>query len=1364
MATRCQVNKKQDEINESIFWKMSDIIKLSEAWRIVEDYQRMQDAGTFMQRAFNTEWMRNFLNKNKRYNWILVNLTNKSAASNNHDYVVKMKEAFYSRIQEDAATNLSYDNRWLHTYDDWKTWLELKQNEINFVDDLYNALNDYVWEWNNCDNKNLAAVVKTAINDAIVSQDLWDERNPNEWSRLWQFIALASPSWQWLNNIFWLLWILDTSTKEVKVEYSDWTADNVILADLYSNDDDRMQRAVSLLFDVNTNDPARWIINNPAIYRQSIKTLMKATEVDWLNRWLKTLLKFAAMWKLSSYTVWALMWRLSGCMMWLTCFYTWYLNMMSYKKKHSNKKLHHALKTIWLGQDYFDFKEEPMSWITKRYQYLKDAMLAKDPRKWNVNDPTRSQSIMAKFTRNQLSNLSWMLMWVANIFWDTVFRWGYQLIAMDMAMQKLWWEDIESHLYTVWPDGKMDINTDAFYSLMEAYIKKIWDVTWFPQIEWWAQSWLFFDISWKSWWSRSRRVWMNAALSMWRWMTQWWTTYVNNTYRILAWWTVNMIYDFNEATWWEKKADKFNKAYDWPGWNWLIRKYTRQIDTDWKAMPWEAAQELVSKEEYAREVNRLLAWIRNMYRLWNLACRDEETWELSYSCAIKSLAEVAYLPAQAARIAHPIIRWVINTISDCVENFSYFWDRPELQVKNTEIIAESLITNVLKPIFRSMYPIKEAALAIDRWFSDYNENNFLEDLYQVAMQSTDAMLYYTTDELASYVYSAWAYGPKSYLNQDTSLFWSPNKLRDVMWRINELKSVERVSRDWVIRWTWERLKDLFPTIRLFANLDNIINWKYDTTEFYAADKADKFLQTYNSDEGIRALENWTFTDEMKFNYDYMQYVWENLTSDWQSYWAEFKNGVRDNKYNTSEIQYFETLLKNDLADARKYNNQASDLEIYDIALKKFFKWNPTYEQIKQAIQLYDDAWEHWMWVYTDYLASAHWLQETTWVKWLALIAEYRKRMLMEKAGLQYSTSNTADQKAQIKLIENQVAWELWPYLWLADRRQYSNLMWRWFVEKHPEYKDYDPFKWLTDKDWNWDIHWDVKQTWILWTALRANQLARSEMITWNTNGYELANVFTEKFWSPFDEKWNFDEVKAAQIIDMTTLLDQALEDADKTPMDRSLIEAPWLTKNLDLWNWVLDSDNPAAEKFRNQIWEPIIDNIRWLLYDTYNDLTSLPELLDLLNDKDVITTILWKWKRWYKWWSSLYYWNNTRKNYDYYSKPANAFKAWWASNLSKFANWYGTWKSRYAWNYSSKEFYFLNQRSYRNNVNSTRIAPDIPLSIWGFSKTTVKSKNPVSWFTTNIKPWEERSTAKFGKGKGIVWWERSRWPVSSFKA
>jgi hypothetical protein len=52
---------------------------------------------------------------------------------------------------------------------------------------------------------------------------------------------------------------------------------------------------------------------------------------------------------------------------------------------------------------------------------------------------------------------------------------------------------------------------------------------------------------------------------------------------------------------------------------------------------------------------------------------------------------------------------------------------------------------------------------------------------------------------------------------------------------------------------------------------------------------------------------------------------------------------------------------------------------------------------------------------------------------------------------------------------------------------------------------------------------------------------------------------------------------------MVTLLDQALEDADMTPMDRSLVLAPTLTKNLDLWTWALSDDSETAKKFREQV-------------------------------------------------------------------------------------------------------------------------------------------------------------------------------------
>ena len=52
---------------------------------------------------------------------------------------------------------------------------------------------------------------------------------------------------------------------------------------------------------------------------------------------------------------------------------------------------------------------------------------------------------------------------------------------------------------------------------------------------------------------------------------------------------------------------------------------------------------------------------------------------------------------------------------------------------------------------------------------------------------------------------------------------------------------------------------------------------------------------------------------------------------------------------------------------------------------------------------------------------------------------------------------------------------------------------------------------------------------------------------------------------------------------MVTLLDQALEDAEKTPMERSLIWAPTFTKNLDMLTWLMTSDNPSAVNCRNQL-------------------------------------------------------------------------------------------------------------------------------------------------------------------------------------
>jgi hypothetical protein len=101
MTTVCKFNLKQDEINKEMSsGKWRDVVKFSEVWRIAEDYDRMKSANTFVQRAFDRPLMKKFLSKNKDYDWILVMLSNKTEASNNHEYVEKMQIALRSRIAE----------------------------------------------------------------------------------------------------------------------------------------------------------------------------------------------------------------------------------------------------------------------------------------------------------------------------------------------------------------------------------------------------------------------------------------------------------------------------------------------------------------------------------------------------------------------------------------------------------------------------------------------------------------------------------------------------------------------------------------------------------------------------------------------------------------------------------------------------------------------------------------------------------------------------------------------------------------------------------------------------------------------------------------------------------------------------------------------------------------------------------------------------------------------------------------------------------------------------------------------------------------------------------------------------------------
>ena len=1356
VTTACAYPKKTASFLESYsrLWRM-----YTNPAFIFEENVRLFDSKKTMDKAFLS--IKPFIEKLKD-KWVYRDIRFRliSPKDGDKEYATSIQKALWAYIVSWLWNTVNED--WVTT----KPWFEnLKPSDKNawdvalyndlsptekaFVRDLASSLNSFVQVFKDSWNKNLATLIRWCINNWILNENLSvTSKKPSwKWTGLWNLMWLYSTSWSWKNNVLWLLWLYDWN-ENIKYSLSDenWESEDFAIADLYSPNDERLIKMFWLLFWSDWNIPVN---QNTQSYRYAIKLFMKATEIDkqkwWGRKIINSIMKVSAMWKLSAYFLNLMAWACT----WISCLYTWFLNVMSYHNINSKKKLNNYLERLWLKTDHFKFKDDYKWRLKERAQN----------RFWTWNVDLFFDDVSRKKSRVDNAAFNWIMMWPANILWDTIWRWSQQRIAMDFALQKLWFVwDIDSYLYEDWPDWTRVPSMDRFVLLLDTYTQKLAEISWFPQIEWWSQL-LWRNLDWSLF---KEAVW--TALSMLHFLTQWATAYVNNTYRILAWWVVNYVYaPLKSKKEWVSTEEYIDNAYKWPGWDRLIRRHARSVERWEYVMPWEHAQALVSKKEFWREIMRVLSWIRYAYRFWNIACRDWDTWELNLQCAMKNFLNVVYLPAQAAQMAHPLIQSFLKTIKDCIKYIPHFKDE-SLWVKDSHVVEESVVTNFLKPMLKAFYIVDIAWSTAEKMI--YNDDDFIWALFDSLVDSTDAMLYYTADEISSRIYNYWAYWPKSYLNNDTSLFWQPNELRDSMSDLSRIKAIESVANEW-IRWKIWNINSvtrwfLIPIFNMFRDEDNQLS---NASWLFESQKADKMLLDYNSDEWIFEMKHWRFTPEMLRDADFMQYTWTNIMSDFQPYWADFNKWIRDNKYNTDEIMYMENRLKEDMEKTKNANPWLSDLEIFDVALKDYLWSNPTYDMFKDAIQEYYDNWESEKWAFTDYLANAANYEETAWVKWLALMAEYMKRVAMENAGIQYSSKQTAEEKAIIKWIENEVAWILWPYLRLADRRQYANLEWRRFIQEHPEYKDYDPFKNLIDKNWEWNVNWDVKETWVLWTALWANNLAQTELILWNTNWYELVNVFTEKFWSPFDEKWNFDEVKAAQMIDWVIFLADALEDAWKSKADIALILAPTLTKHIKLWDYALTEDTDQNKRLRELLWEEWIDQIRWLLYDTYSWITDLPELLDLLNDEKVYDKIVWEGNNKHKKWGSLYYWNNTRKNYDYYKEPANIFKSWWSKNLSKLANWYGnSWKRNYAWSYTPREFYFLNQRSYRNSINSARIAPDIPLTIWGFSQTTVKSKNPVSWYTTNIKPWESKPTAKFGKSKSIVWWGMTRWSLTHYKA
>jgi GTP1/Obg family GTP-binding protein len=148
------------------------------------------------------------------------------------------------------------------------------------------------------------------------------------------------------------------------------------------------------------------------------------------------------------------------------------------------------------------------------------------------------------------------------------------------------------------------------------------------------------------------------------------------------------------------------------------------------------------------------------------------------------------------------------------------------------------------------------------------------------------------------------------------------------------------------------------------------------------------------------LPEWWLKDKM-----FMQYVWNTLTKDRASHWADYEWWVRINSYNQGEISYWEHLLKDAMDKEYKANPFVDRLWAYNSAMKKVLS-ESDYDNVKKMLSNLWDAWTPWkQMAYLDWLANAHWSTNMTWVKWLAIASEYRKLEIMKQYWLKYKGDN-----------------------------------------------------------------------------------------------------------------------------------------------------------------------------------------------------------------------------------------------------------------------------------------------------------------------------------------------------------------------
>lgn len=1276
-----------------LFWNQSDFL-LQEFWWL-------RTANYFYQRAWKTPEMQAF---RKFYHSPMQTLI-----WANVDKWNLMKEA-YIIYTENGTKNEKALEDFIE-----KNNTELNANHKEYIKALDSALQSFVsvmQNWNVSDE--VSRIIWYIINNKI------KDRSKEGWGELNAFFS-KSDWWEKENNIlqmFLLRW---------SEQAQDSDGNRVIkLEDIISNNDTVFIDTIEKIL----WESSRWsLYQNPSIVRNALLNLMGYSSP---SKWKKIVNKYAmlnATWMLGKFWIDAFVWW----MMAVASFTPSYFTQSLYKKwqKRADAELESILYDTWIWTDA-DTSETFASWnwlerMAAKLWWFKWVNIFGNKvfdlrwlwsawyQRWWFIDQTWKLWVFSKFQNTWFGRA--ILSGIPNIVWDWVFRKWYFMIAMDRAMDKLWWTGPSSkYLKKLNPKTwEYETNKENVLTLNDEFMLQLAHLLGTSKIEWGTQT---------TWW------WFYKMYSF---MTQWATRYVNNNLDVMVWGTAYQANKFL-MNFWVPMSDK------------LLRSYTTSLENWYQNVEWVLAQDVYSKEE---TINSLLMMadafqIAAMIWTWAGNCRNEE-WEIDFWCVYKTLIGIVSLPWLALQMWHPLIKWMVWMITD-----SLLWDmnpfiaddsdEAKLYSDNSvyDRVSLSVANNLVAPFLRIL-SLANLPINATKWM--LNDDGkvtpewFLENLKDAILRSSKWILFYTQDNYDSFSFP-WAFTPKSVINDSLSIFWHYNLwYKDKAWEALDFES---------------KMNKYSPRQLMFSTLwwfGKIFYW-LDNRKKFGENDADKAIEILSNDKDImQKMMFWELPDDAKWDENLRQYMWNVLTKNRKPYWTTYPNWIREEKYNDKEIQYAENILK-----------EAGGAGIVDKALERSLS-PELYQKTKTVVEALSNNWKISDAVYMDWLWHMQSDSRMSWVMWLALTAEYLKRIKLAQAGINPYTKRderTAWQKAQINAIQWDIAEALAPALNYVDRGEWYNIIWKYATNKHPELWQMDYFKWLNKpiETKNWEVEntlTDLRSNnrhWIFHNAMRSWYFANSELARWNVNGFEMYNTITEKLWSPYSGEWEnrkLDPKKVSELANTMIYMNEAMKDLWYADMQRLNMLIPSLTQNIEVW------DNIRKDKeLVKSLWEDKITYTDNLLYETYKTVKWMPEILDIAKD---YKTLLWKsWSSYnWGWYSSNYYWKTPYKDYDMYKQFYPKFLERWSNNLSRLTTAYGKWTNyNSSWNYSSREYAYLNARARWNPIISQRLAPDIQFSGGWFSRKSVKVSLSY-WLGWAARI--ETKNPKFVSNKTVARWE-----------